>query len=173
MREGLNWKELWVLEAALESRGDYAAGRFALVRLGNSSLVPYVNFGKGKVPRLSRLARNMEEREVALGCTEVALHIAGKDNAAADTLSRCAIWVRGLGPYPERELRQKLRKEVIGRRGNIDVDMLASGDGSNAWAQTSGSRPSRPLKVRRRAASCGGILELIWWILSFRALCRP
>ena len=69
-----------------------------------------------------------------MGRTIVAPHIAGKDNAAADALSRFSIRVRGLGPFPERELRWSFRREVQRRCGAIDVDMLASDDGHNAWA---------------------------------------
>ena len=48
MREGVDWEELWVLKAALESRGECQAGKLALVRLGNSNAVAYSNYGAGK-----------------------------------------------------------------------------------------------------------------------------
>ena len=71
---------------------------------------------------------------MAMRCTVVALHIAGRDNSVADALSRVSIRVRGLGPYPDRELRWKFRCAAQRRRGAIDVDMLASDDGRNARA---------------------------------------
>ena len=51
----------------------------------------------------------------------------------ADALSRFSIRARGLDPYPERELRWRYRKEVEARCGAVDVDMMASDDGHNAW----------------------------------------
>ena len=63
----------------------------------------------------------------------MALHISGKDNSVAGALSRFSIRVRGLGPYPERELRWRFRQEARRRCGPADVDMLASDDGRNAW----------------------------------------
>ena len=58
---------------------------------------------------------------------------AGKDNSAADALSRFSIRARGLDPYPDRELRWRFRKEAQRCCGAVDVDMLASDDGRNAW----------------------------------------
>ena len=68
-----------------------------------------------------------------MGCTVVALHIAGKVNSGAGALPRFSIRARGLGPRPERELRWRFRKEVARACGAIDVDMLASDDGRDAW----------------------------------------
>ena len=102
--------------------------------MGNIAAAPYANYGAGRVPTLTLLARKVKGREVASGCTIAALHIAGKDNAVADSLSRFSIRVRGLGPYPESELRWRRRKEVEARCGAADVDMMASDDGRNAWA---------------------------------------
>ena len=68
-----------------------------------------------------------------MGCTIVTLHVAGKDNSAAGALSRFSIRARCLGPRPERELRWRFRKEVARACGAIDVDMLASDDGRDAW----------------------------------------
>ena len=64
----------------------------------------------------------------------MALHISGKDNSVAGALSRFSIRVRGLGPYPERELRWRFRQEARRRCGPADVDMLASNDGRDEWA---------------------------------------
>ena len=69
---------------------------------------------------------------MATGRTAAALHIPGKDNTVADALSRVSIRVRGLGPYPERELRKKVRSEVQGRCGAVFADVMASDDGRNA-----------------------------------------
>ena len=77
-------------------------------------------------------SRKEKEREVALGCTAVALHLAGKHNSVADALSRFSIRARGLDSWPERALRWLFRKEVVRVCGLIDVDMPASDDGRNA-----------------------------------------
>ena len=59
------------------------------------------------------------------------------------------------------------------RCGNIDVDMLASDDGSHAWGPDFGPRPTRPVRVRCHAASCCGFQGSIWRIWLFRVLCLP
>ena len=38
---GINWKELWVLRRALESRGELLAGKLVLVRMDNSAAASY------------------------------------------------------------------------------------------------------------------------------------
>ena len=38
-----------------------------------------------------------------------------------------------MDPYSERELRRRFRKEAQRRCGRMDVDMLASDDGRDAW----------------------------------------
>ena len=132
--EGINWKELWVLNRALETWGQHVAQKLVLVRMDNSAAASYANYGAGRVSTLTALARKIKGREVVLGCTVVALHIAGSDNSVADALSRFSIRVRGLDPYPERALRWRFRKEVALRCGEVDADMMASDDGHNAWA---------------------------------------
>ena len=113
------------------------AGKLVLARMDNSAAAAYANYGAGRVSQLTVLARKIKEREVAMGCTLAALLIAGRDNSAADALSRFSIRVRGLGPYPERELRWRFRKEVKRLCGSADVDMLASDDGRKAWVANS------------------------------------
>ena len=104
-REGVNWKELWVLNKALGPWGQRVRGKLVLVRMDNTAAASYANYGAGRAPTLTSLARKIKGREVALGCTVVALHIAGRDNAVADALSRFSIRARGLDPYPDRDLR--------------------------------------------------------------------
>ena len=133
LREGINWKELWVLNKALETWHRQVAQKLILVRMDNSTAVSYANYGAGRVGTLTALARRIKDQEAILGCTVVALHIAGSDNAVADALSRFSIRVRGLDPFPERALRWRFRKEVALRCGRMDVDMMASDDGHNAW----------------------------------------
>ena len=113
--------------------GDHVAQKLVLVRMDNTTAASYANFGAGRVSGLTALARKIKDREVSLGRTVVALHIAGKDNSVADALSRLSIRARGLDPYPERALRWRYRKEVEARCGSVGWDMLASDDGHNAW----------------------------------------
>ena len=133
MRGGVNWQEPWVLKTALQSWGDRLAGKVFLVCMDNCAAVSYANYGAGRVPRVTLLARSMEELEVPLGRTAVALHIAGRRNAVADALAHFAIRARGLYPYLRRELRPRLRQEVVERCGEIDFDVLACDDGPNVW----------------------------------------
>ena len=61
-REGITWKELWVLRKALETRGELLAGKLPLVRMGNSAAASYANYGAGRAPHLTALARGVKER---------------------------------------------------------------------------------------------------------------
>ena len=132
-RQGIDWKELRVLNRALEPWRPPLAGKLFLARMDTSAAASYANYGAGRVAQLTVLARKIEERDVAFGRTLAALHIAGKDNSVAGALSRFSIRARGLDPCPERELRWRFRKEVQRHCGAVDVVMLASDDGHNAW----------------------------------------
>ena len=134
LREGINWKELWVLSKAIETWHQHVAQKLVLVRMDNSTAVSYANYGAGRVGTLTALARRIKDQEVTLGCTIVALHIAGGDNSIADALSRFSIRVRGLDPFPECALRWRFRKKVALRCRAADTDIMASDDGRNAWA---------------------------------------
>ena len=98
LKEGINWKELWVLNRALETWCQQVAQKLVLVRMDNAAAASYANYGAGRVSTLTELARRIKDREVVLGRTVVALHIAGSDNSLADALSRFSIKVRGLDP---------------------------------------------------------------------------
>ena len=69
---------------------------------------------------------------MAIGRAVAKLYISGKGDAVADALSRFSIHVRGLDPYPDRELRDKRRIQVQGRCGALDIDMMVSDDVHNA-----------------------------------------
>ena len=73
------------------------AGKLVLARLDNCAAAAYATFGAGRASHLTALTRRIREREDAMGCTVVALHIVGEDNSAADALLRFSIRVR-LGP---------------------------------------------------------------------------
>ena len=92
---GINCEELWVLRRSLESRGGLLAGERVLVQMDNSAAVSYANYGAGRAPHLTLLARDAAEREVAIGRAVVAFHIASKDNAVADAMSRFSILFEG------------------------------------------------------------------------------
>ena len=64
-----------VLRKALETRRELLAGKLVLARMDNSAAVSYANYGADRAPRLAMLAREIKEREVALGRTVAALHI--------------------------------------------------------------------------------------------------
>ena len=109
------------------------AGKLVLARIDNSAAAAYANYGASRVSQLTVLAKKIKEREVAWGCAAAALHIAGRDNSAADALPRFPIRVRGLDPCPERGLRWRFREEVKHLCGPVEVDMLAGDAGRNAW----------------------------------------
>ena len=90
------------------------------------------NFWQGWIiPQLAMMARGIKDLEATLRRTAVALRITGRGNPAADASSRLSVRARGQDPHPGRELRARLRTDVGGRCGPIDVGML-SGDGPNA-----------------------------------------
>ena len=51
----------------------------------------------------------------------------------AVSLTRFSNGARGCDQYSGRELRAKFRREVEARRGRMDVDMMSSDGGTNAW----------------------------------------
>ena len=128
-RQGGIWEELWVLRKTLQTWRELLAGDLVVARMNNSTAIAYADYGAGRVPRLTMLGREVEEREVAIGCAVAALHISVGGSMVADTPSRFSVQVRGLGPYPERELRKKFRSVVQGRCGTVVFDMMARGDG--------------------------------------------
>ena len=64
--EGINRKELWVLNRALESWGQYVVQKPVLVRMGNTTEASCANYGAGRVSTLTTLARRIKDREVEL-----------------------------------------------------------------------------------------------------------
>ena len=99
---------------------------------------------------------------MAIGRRAAALRIPGKDNTVADALTRVSIRVRGLGPYPERELRKKRRSQVQDRCGAVDVDVMASDEGHNARGPFFRLPSNSALGAHFRAAVCGGSPESKW-----------
>ena len=67
-------------------------------------------------------------------------HARDGGGAIADKLPPFSAQIRGFGPRPERELREKFRSEAQGRWGAFDFDVMARDDGRNAWGPF--SRPS-------------------------------
>ena len=67
------------------------------------------------------------------GTTVAALYVPGRGDPVADMLPRFMVKAYGVDPYPGREPRSKWRDQVRAACGVIDVDLLASDGGSNAW----------------------------------------
>ena len=59
----------------METWSELVAGKLVLARIDNGAALSYANYGGGRAPRLAMLAREIKEREVALGRTVAALHI--------------------------------------------------------------------------------------------------
>ena len=102
--------------------------KLVLVRIDDATAVAYANHGADRSPDPTRLARAIKGREIALGCTAVAPHIAGRDNAVADSLSRFSPRAIGGDPYPDRDLRTCFRAQVEARCWRLDADTLATDD---------------------------------------------
>ena len=103
MREGINRKDLRVLNSSLESWGPQMSGKLALPRVDNTTPVSYANYGAGRVPQLAMLARRVKELEVTS-------RIAARCNAVADAVSRFSARAQGQVPFPSRGLRAAFRK---------------------------------------------------------------
>ena len=83
-----------------------------MARLGNPMAVAHANHGAGRSPDLSRLARGVKERELALSCAAATLHVAGRSNAVADARSRFSLDATGGDLCPDREIRSRFRAQV-------------------------------------------------------------
>ena len=142
MREGINWKKMWVLKEALGNWREQVKRKLVLVRMDNAAAVAYAYHGAGLSGQLTRLAREIKESEIGFECPAVVLHITGKGNAVADALSRFSIKASGGDPYPDRELRSRLRAMVVEHCGPMDVDMRSGAKGLNAWC----ARPRSPAR---------------------------
>ena len=99
----------------------------------NVAAVAYANHGVGRSTDLTRLSRAVKERGVRLSRTAAALSIAGRGNTAANALSRPPLRAIGGDPFPDRDLRARFHAQVGAECGDMDVDMMARGDGGNAW----------------------------------------
>ena len=125
MREGINWKELWALEESLQVRGDLVRGKLVLLRLDNATAVAYANRAAGWLAALTRR----------------------RDNSVAAALSMFPLRATGGDPCPDRDLRDRFGTHVESQRGDMGVDMMARGDGANAWGPTFRSPSKSALEV--------------------------
>ena len=107
LREGINRKELWVLKEATGHNRSNAKRKFVLVRMDNATAVARATHGAGRSSQLTRLQREADAREVAYQCTVAAPHVADKDDAIPDALSRLPIKASGGDSFPEREIRPR------------------------------------------------------------------
>ena len=85
-REGINWEELRVLTRVVETWSSLLTGELVFVRPDNGTAASRANYGAGRVPQLTLLARTIKEREVAIGRTIAASYLAGKEISVADAL---------------------------------------------------------------------------------------
>ena len=144
--------------------------------MNNSAAAAYANCGAG-----GHRASTSPERGITK--FSVALRIMRGRDAAADAQSRCALQVKARGPGPTCELREKSRKAVATKCGEMKVGMMASGDKSDSWRSLfsspsnsffGGKHPPgelrRPLPrdmvdlvaghlPRTRGSECGGVLR--------------
>ena len=87
-------------KTAFETWGDSLSGKLVLACARNCTAVADASYGAGRVPRLAQLARSIKDLEISIGCSVVALHLAGRRSSVADALFRVTMRVRGLNPRP-------------------------------------------------------------------------
>ena len=133
IREGITWKELWVLEDALIHWHGRVKRKLVPGGTDKATAVEFANHGAGRSSQWARLARGVEEYEFCRECAVVALHIAGSGNAAAGAQYRVSIKASGGDSYPGRELRPKFRVMLAGRCGSMAVDVTSGDRGLGAW----------------------------------------
>ena len=127
-----------------------------LTRMDNPAAVAYANYGAGRSPRVTRLAPGVKARELPCEATAAALHIPGNDNQIAGALPRYLFSANSGDLCPGRELRSCLRAQVEAACGEMDVDMTAADNESDAWDPAYRSPAKSSLRARFRAADCGG-----------------
>ena len=132
MEEHINWKELFVVTHCLRHWGSLVQGQAVLVRMDNTTAIHYVNYGSGRIPPLTALARSIKAEEAHLRCLLLGLHVRGTENQLADALSLYRVAMCRLDPFPERRLRSEWFSRIRRTCGDFDVDMMASADGHNA-----------------------------------------
>ena len=102
--------------------------------------------------------RRIKELDLSSRCTPVAFHIGQRGSSAADALPRPTLTASGGDLYPGRELQSKFRGQVEARRGRMNVDMPARGNGGNARFPFYGPLPAGRLWRFRGA----GMIEFVW-----------
>ena len=107
--EDVNWKEIGVSGHALSVRGDAVRGNLASVRMDSLAAASYANYGAGRPPAMTMLARGIKGLELAIPRTLAALRICQHYNSVAGALSRIAMRVEGRGPFPDCRFREKFR----------------------------------------------------------------
>ena len=136
LREHINWKELYVLTRCLAEWGSLVEERLILVRMDNTTAISYANYGSGRVPSLTALAREIKSCERMHRCHIIALHVPGAENNIADALSRYRIEMCRLDRFPERSIRPEFFRTIERMLGPFICDMAASSDGHNALCPT-------------------------------------
>ena len=84
----------------------------------------YANYGAGRSPQLTQVARRGEDLEASRGSTLVAPHIAVEGVPIAGALPRLTIEASGGDPCPDRELRGRFRANVEDGCGNMWLNGL-------------------------------------------------
>ena len=155
-KEGLHRKGLRTLAGALRRWSHHVRGKLALARMDSAAAVAYADYGVGRPPPLTHLARRIRESELPRTTTVASLAIPGGDNPVVDAPFRLAIRASGGDPRPGRELRGRFQDPAQFVCGRTDVGMTAPDDGSHAWESECRS-PSN--------SAFGGLLpeSRLWW----------
>ena len=140
----INWKELKAYHIALLQLRDKLSHRIVYVKSDNTAAIHYINSGRGRMPVLSALAKEIRLLEVELSIESVAIHLPGKVNITPDALSRFFINSTFLDKLPHRTFRKRLFL-CIERENkfHFTLDTMAADDGHNALLERFCS-PSNP-----------------------------
>ena len=89
LREGINWKELWVLKEALSNRRPAADRKLVLVRMATATAVAFAKHGASRSSRLTLLACEMNGRSANLTDFQVSRRV--NRQLGREVASECAV----------------------------------------------------------------------------------
>lgn len=118
----INYKELMAAEYGLRTFASREDWRNCTIRIKTDNLVAfaYINRMGGRIPRLCRLTERLHEFALERGIRVIAEWLPGKENVAADRLSRIR------RDYSDKKLNPSLFGLIQQRFGKLDIDLFAS-----------------------------------------------
>ena len=155
LRKGIDWRALWLFREALCHWRSSVNRKLELVRIHDAAAVAYANDGAGGSSRLTRLTREIREREVASEFAAAAYLIAGRDDAIANALSRFPTKASAGGPFPDRVPSQVSHDGGQGLGGWTSIRCLVTRVLTRG-VTAAGDRRVPPSRGRYLRANCDG-----------------